>query len=361
MSIAAYVTSHGFGHATRTAEVLREVGTVAAGEELFVVSTAPARLFGELGGAVLRPVASDVGLAQKDALTIDEPATLERWRAFTATWSSRVDEEARWLNAVRARVVLGDVPPLAFAAAQAAGVPAVALANFSWDWIYAHLARRWPALREAAEHSAAAYGTAALLLQLPFAGDLTVFPRREPIPLVGRQPKVGRAVARKALGLGRRPAVLVSFGGLGLPGFRGDSLAGLTDFDFLVSEPLVNAPAHVRALDADSLEPMGLGYRDVVGAADVVLTKPGYGIVSDAIASRVRLVYTERGDFPEYPVMVREMGRYLPAVYVSNEDLRRGHLRGALEEVLARTYPPPADVSGARVAARRILEIATSR
>jgi L-arabinokinase len=361
MTIAAYVTSHGFGHATRTAEVLREVSVRAPQEAVFVVSTAPARLFAELGRAVVRPVASDVGLAQQDALTIDGPATLERWRAFTARWAARVDEEARWLREIGARVVLGDVPPLAFAAAHAAGVPAVALANFSWDWIYAHLAKQWPALGEAAEHSAAAYRTAALLLELPFAGDLAAFPRRERIPLVGRKPNVARQAARAALGLGRRPAVLVSFGGLGLPGFRGDALAGLADFDFLVSEPLRNAPAHVRALDAEALAPMGLGYRDVVGAVDVVLTKPGYGIVSDAIASGARLVYTERGDFPEYPVMVGEMGRYLPAVYVSNEDLRRGNLRAALEEVRARPYPPPPDVSGAQVAARRIVEVATSR
>ena len=31
---------------------------------------------------------------------------------------------------------MGDIPPLAFAAAAAAGVPAIALCNFTWDWIY---------------------------------------------------------------------------------------------------------------------------------------------------------------------------------------------------------------------------------
>ena len=361
MTIAAYITSHGFGHATRTAEVLRHVRALAPSEALFVVATAPARLFEGLGGAALRPLATDVGLAQKDALTIDEAGTLERWRAFTSNWAVRVEEEARWLRGVGAKVVLGDVPPLAFAAAHAAGIPSLALANFSWDWIYAHLAKRLPALQEAAEHSAAAYRTADLLLELPFAGDLSVFPRRERIPLVGRRPQVPRERARAALGLGERKAALVSFGGLGLPGFRGASLAGLADFDFLVSEPLADAPAHVRALRNEALDALGLIYPDVVGAVDVVITKPGYGIVSDAIASGTRLVYTERGDFPEYPVMVREMSRYLPAVHVSNEDLGAGRLRGALEEVLARRYPPPADVSGAALAARRLVDLATSR
>lgn len=360
MTVAAYITSHGYGHATRTAEVLRHVRLRLPEAGLWVISTAPARLFADIGGATLRPVATDVGLAQKDALTIDEPGTLDRWRAFTAAWDDRVAAEAAWLRAIGVRVVVGDVPPLAFAAAAAAGLPSIAVANFSWDWIYTHLARRLPGLRQAAEHSAAAYGQATLLLELPFTGDLSAFPRREAIPLVARVPRVPRAEARRALGLGDKPAVLVSFGGLGLPGFRGSSFAALPDFDFAVSEAVSDPPAHVRELSPETLDRAGLGYPDVIGAVDVVVTKPGYGIVTDAIGAGTRLVYTERGDFPEYPILVREMERYVPAVHVSNHDLREGRLRGALEQVLARPVPPPADVSGAQVAARRIAEMATS-
>lgn len=360
--VAAYVTSHGFGHATRTAEVLRQVRHLSPQTRLSVVATAPERLFRRAieGDVSVRAVACDVGLAQKDALTIDEPGTVERWKAFAATWPARVAEEAAWLRHVGARVVLGDVPPLAFAAATEAGVPAIALTNFSWDWVYAHLAGRHPALREAADQAAAAYRGAKLLLELPFAGDLSAFPQRERIPLVARKPRVPRPHARHLLGLGERPAVLVSFGGLAFPGFGIATLAGLPDFDFLVSEPMEHPPAHVRVLPAERLEALDLGYEDVVGAADVVITKPGYGIVSDAIAARTRLVYTERGDFPEYPVLVREMGAYLPAVHVSNADLLAGRLRGPLEDVLSRRFPDAPDTAGALVAARRILEIATS-
>jgi L-arabinokinase len=355
-TLVAYVTGHGFGHATRTAEVLREVHSLAPATEIRVVTSAPARLFhGALGAQVhVRAAACDVGLAQHDALTIDERGTLARWREFAAVWPARVGEEARWLRAVGARVVLADVPPLAFAAAREAGVPALALANFSWDEVYAHLARRHPALGEAAAQAAEAYRAASLLLELPFALEMPAFARRERIPLVARRPRVGRAEARRRLRLGGRPAVLLTFGGLGLPGFRGQVLAGLPEFDFLVSEPVRSGPAHVRPLAADVGE-LGLGYEDVVGAVDVVVTKPGYGIVSDAIAARTRLVYTERGDFPEYAVLVREMGRYLPAVHVTNGDLWAGRLRGPLEDALARPFPPEADLSGALVAARRVL------
>jgi hypothetical protein len=360
--LAAYVSGHGYGHATRTAEVLRLLRERAPGLPITVCTSAPAALFTDAVAPPLsvRAIEVDVGLVQKDALTIDEAGSADAVARFLSGWPALVEREARWLEDAGAVLVLGDIPPLSFAAAAEAGVPSIALGNFSWDWIYRHLARRHPALAEAAAQAADAYARATLLLELPFAGDLSAFPRRERIPLVARRPQVEKAEARRRLGLGTRPAVLVSFGGLGLPGFRAASLAGLPDYEFLTSEPVEAAPAHVHGLPADKVDALELGYADVVGAVDVVVTKPGYGIVSDAIGAGTRLVYTERGDFPEYPVMVRDMGQYLPAVHVSNDEVREGRLRGALEQVLATPFPARPDLSGAAVAARRILEVAAS-
>ena len=166
----------------------------------------------------VRVVECDVGLIQKDALTIDEAGTADAVRRFLAGWDALVSREARWLRESGARLVLGDIPPLAFAAAADAGVPSIALGNFSWDWIYSHLAARQPTLAEAAAHAARAYARAGLLLRLPFAGDLSAFPRIEDVPLVARAPELEKAEARRRLGLDARPVVLLSFGGVGMPG-----------------------------------------------------------------------------------------------------------------------------------------------
>ena len=106
----------------------------------------------------------------------------------------------------------------------------------------------------------------------------------------------------------------------------------------------------------ERLRSLGLVYQDVVGAVDVVVTKPGYGIVTDAIAAGTRLLYTERGDFPEYPVMVGEMPRYLAAAHVSGEDLRAGRLDGAPRRRAVARAPEAPRLDGAAVAASRIRE-----
>lgn len=357
--IAAYVTGHGFGHTVRTAEVLRAIRAQRPDLALTVVTSTDERVVRRAAGEPLtvRPVTLDVGVVQRDALTLDLAATVAAWRAVHEDYDARVAAEARWLRESGARMVLADIPPIAFDAAAEAGLPAVGLTNFSWDWIYGHLALGESRLREAADQAARAYGHADLLLELPFAGDLSAFPRRERIPLVARRPGHTRTETRRYLGLDTRARIaLLTFGGIGVPGFDLATLSALPDFTFLASEG-GHAPGNVRLIDVPALNQDGFDYVDLVATADVVVTKPGYGIVSDAIACRTRMVYTDRGDFAEYPVLVEGMSRLLPAVHVPNDDLRAGRLCEPLERVLALPFPDPPDLGGADAAAGRLLEM----
>jgi L-arabinokinase len=357
-TLVAYVSGHGFGHSVRTATVLTAVRALDPGLRIAVVTAGPEMVFRQALGSDLlfRAERADVGLVQKGALVIDIGGTAAECEAFDREMPARVDGEAAWLRDVGARLVLGDIPPLAFAAAAKAGVPGVGMSNFSWDWIYRHLAPQEPRLSAAADAAARAYAEATILLQLPFAGDLAAFPRRKEVPLVVRRPAVTRPEGRRRLGLGMAPAVLLSFGGLGLPGLEFSVLSKLRSFQFLSEPTGSDAPPNVRVISLADLAAHGLTYLDLVAAADVVVTKPGYGIVSDAIACRTRMVYTERGDFPEYPILVEEMTRWLPAVHVSNADLLGGHLRPALDAVLAAPFPDPPRMDGAAEAARALLE-----
>ncbi|MEI6226938.1 MAG: hypothetical protein WCS72_19535, partial [Deltaproteobacteria bacterium] len=171
--IALYLSGHGFGHMTRACEVMAEVRRLAPGIPLAVVASVPEPLVRRAipGDLLFRRVACDVGLVQADALRIDEEGTAAACAAFDAGWDRRAGAEAAFLRDAGVRLVVADIPPLPFEAAHRAGVQSVGLGNFSWDWIYRHLAVRNPGLAASADRAALAYGHASLLLELPFAGD----------------------------------------------------------------------------------------------------------------------------------------------------------------------------------------------
>ena len=99
----------------------------------------------------------------------------------------------------------------------------------------------------------------------------------------------------------------------------------------------------------------GYRYEDLVKAVDVVVTKPGYGIISECVANDTALLYTSRGDFREYGVLVNEMPKYLRCAFIDHDDLFSGNWAPHLDQLLARGAPPDKTATnGAAVAAEII-------
>src|SRR5262245_44141937 len=289
----------------------------------------------------LQRVETDPGITQVDSLYIDEEDSARRAARFHATFDQRVSEEAALLDHAGVNLVVGDIPPLAFAAAARAGIRSLAIANFTWDWIYS----AYPAFNRIAPGVAAticsAYAQATGALRLPLHGGFDAMAAVTiDIPFIARRSTRDRAETRRAAGIvdDDRPVVLPSFGAYG------------------TALPLdeLRRSGRLAVLDPSRV-PDGFRYQDLVAAADVVVSKPGYGIVSECVANNTPLLYTSRGRFIEYDVFVDGMPRILRCRYISQEDLLAGRWADAIDALLAQPAPPArARIDGAEVAAREI-------
>jgi hypothetical protein len=159
---------------------------------------------------------------------------------------------------------------------------------------------------------------------------------------------------RGVLGLPRSvPLVLSSFGGYGVNDLDLARLDCTGDYGIVISgrEPEVDLPRGVHFADERLLYERELRYEDLVAAVDVVLTKPGYGIISECIANGTAMLYTSRGAFAEYEVLVREMPRYLRCGFIGHDDLFAGRWRGHLDDVLGQPAPPERPATDGALAA----------
>ncbi len=101
-------------------------------------------------------------------------------------------------------------------------------------------------------------------------------------------------------------------------------------------------------------------YQDLVAAADVVVSKPGYGIVSECVANGTALLYTSRGRFAEYDVFVSEMSQYLRNRYMPPEALMAGRWAAAIDDLLAQQAVAPPRIDGAEISAQILLDFCLS-
>jgi L-arabinokinase len=344
MQVVFYISGHGFGHASRSVELIGALTARRPDLRIVIRTRAQPWFFDDIRGprVEVHPVDADTGVVQLDSLRLDQDETARRAAVFYRDFDGRAEAEADSLRQLDASLVIADIPPLAIAAARKAGIPSIAVGNFTWDWIYAY----YPCFERIAPGVigtiSRAYATADLALRLPVHGGFdTMAAVTADIPFIARRSARDPAETRRLLGVdGRGPIVLASFGryGLDLPYDR-IARSGLT-----LLAPEQHAPG-------------GLRYEDLVAAADVVVSKPGYGIVSECAANGTALLYTSRGPFAEYDIMLAEMPRMLRCRYLAQDDLVAGQWRDAVEALLAQ--PPPAErprVDGAAVAADMIVD-----
>lgn len=323
-----------------------------------VRSEAPAWIFARRAPGV-RWISSriDPGVRQHGGLDLDLPGTLAAHLDFVASWNERVAEEADFLEGEAPALLVGDVPPLCFEAAARAGVPAVALANFGWDWILEAWVEAEPRWGPVVSRYRRAYGEAERLYRLPLHGDLSAFPEAVDVPFVVNRAARGRDACRASLGLApdeERRLVLVSFGGFGSSPLAAGPSEDLSGYLFVGAGP---APAGFAGewieLPSPSTEP----HEELVLASDAVLGKPGYSTVAEVLAHGTRFLYLGREDFRESPVLERGLGRLGCARAMPRADFEAGRWRTHLDALFAQAAPGEAPAcDGADVVADALIE-----
>ncbi len=301
---------------------------------------------------VVRPAVFDVGMVQLDSVRVDVPETLRRAMDLVLHRSELLDRETAFLRAQDAGLVVCDIPSIPLEAAEQVGIPRLAVGNFSWNWIYSAFADQDTRWREVMQVFEEGYAKSDLLLRLPFAEEMTAFPRQRDIPIVA-EPGTARRDALAALtgAPTDRRWVLLSFSSLDWDEEALREVEAMEEYAFFTVRPLEWKRKNLFPVDRERMP-----FSDVIASVDIVVTKPGFGVLSECVVNRKPMVYVDRTDFLEYPILEEAVQRYLQHQHIPAEQLYRGVLHEALERVLSNPEPQEKPGMGGGPVAAQILQ-----
>ncbi|MDF7822466.1 hypothetical protein P4B35_00455 [Pontiellaceae bacterium B12227] len=353
--IAYYITAHGYGHGTRSCDVLNAIRRADSEVPIIVKTDLPTDFMASrlLNGIELRTGAFDLGLIQKDSIHVDLEASIQAITQLYAHEKKLIEQEKKFLLEEEIGVVVADIPAIPLAAAQAAGIPNIGCSNFGWNWIYSEFADADPRWQVFVDKFQAVYEKTDLLLRQPFSESMSSFPHIIDLPLLAYPGTNRRALIAETYGADpSKPWVLLSFTSLNLDFQALEKLKSLSGFELFTVEPLSWPDSGIHSISRQLSS-----FADVMASVDLVVTKPGFGVVSECIANNKPIIYSDRKNFLEYPVLVDSIERYCRYAFIPNAELYAGDLGRALEIAL-NASPPKEQIErgGAEKAAREILK-----
>jgi hypothetical protein len=356
------ISGHGYGHAAQVVPVLNAVGTLVPEVTAILRTTVPASFFRDRLTIPwdLQSVQQDVGCIQDGPLKIDVDATWAAHQRFHETWEARLSNEVAAMQAASPALVIADTPYLALEAGSRAQIPTVALASFTWDLVlkeYCHTTNN--SHQQLIQCIRGSYAKADMALRITPAPTINAFSNISDIAPIASpaSPERDQLASTLALAPNER-TVLVGFGGIPLTSLPLEQIEQLRHYRFLFDGPVPPGYSRIHSTTA-----LPFSFKTLIASVDIIMTKPGYGTIVEAVALQQPVVYVRRYNFADEPPLVDYLCRYGRGVELSIDNFTQGRWEPALQQALASPVPslPPPATGAAEAAAFIAQRLSTHR
>lgn len=335
------VSGHGFGHLAQVSPLINALVEADATLKITLQSDLPAAF-------VRRRLTRfdhwhrwipDTGMVMHNALDVDAGASLVAYRRMAGNQTELLERQMRLLESAQPDLLIADVPHLPLLAAQRLGIPNVAVCSLNWADILEAYCDSMQGAGDVIGGLREIYAAADLFIRPAPALPMDWLPNGVDVgPIIQ-----GGASRREALveALGVDPEVhlvMINLGGITTPLDVGSW--SVPDGQCWI------CPADWAAANGDLVDYQGLvlPFSEVLASVDVLVTKPGYGMFTEAALHGTPVLTVERGDWPEEPVFDAWMRQRLNYRVLPRKRFDRGDFAGEVAALarLGRRQPTPA-------------------
>ncbi|WP_025909614.1 glycosyltransferase [Priestia flexa] len=319
-TIAFYISDYGYGHAGRSIAVIRQLLNADAHIKLIVCHSFALDLvkesLKEYGNRVyFREIATDVGyVLHDDSLEPDVNVLNEKVQTWIAEWDYLCKQEQQFLEDYEVVSVISDISPLGIAAAYEIKIPSIAISNFTWHGAYTDLINM--KLLAFLEKQ---YEKVTFFFELAGYNERHWSSSYQQVGFFSRDISESE-VKRIQRELNPNKDKLIVFFGLGMK----VDVKTLQDFKLWDSPNCIFIVSHNVPINAHNVIKVPLSYtesQNYLAAADIVITKAGWGMISEALAGQSSLLLINRQSMKEDRNTIRYMMEHNLCKLVSQEEL----------------------------------------
>ena len=289
--IVIYVSDHGFGHAARTIALVRQLKKYNY-EIIVKNSNAYNFLKLQLPEYDIIKTQTDVGpITNIFSNSPDYEKTFSLYNNWINNSKKWIDDEVKFFKNKKIDLIISDISPISIRLANKLGIPCITIANFTWIDIlenfphhkYRNDIMNW--LYDSFEMST-------LAIRLPLHMKLKGLRKPKNSSLLFRKTTSSKNSILKNLGITHKPITVYS----------GTNTSKL---QFITNDKIPNIiHVHSKYLEINNKKiSNSINVQNLISQSKLVITKPGYGIFSECIASRCPMLVIPQKNYPEGKIL----------------------------------------------------------
>ena len=287
--IRFYISDHGYGHASRSIAIIRELQS-QLNAQISVRTSVPAHFLKQsIPSCIVTNRTNDVGPTmdtESSAVNVDK--TISEVSSFYSKSDSYIQEEVAYCVNNSVDLILSDITPWVFRISDKIGAAGIGISNFTWYDIYSTI----PGLEKVSNYMYDDYGLADSAIVLPFHSDMKVFNRRKYVPLISRKIRRNRESMRNLMGIDANTLLIYIGSGLSI-NMIPKCLQQIISDGYSI---LMSGNNHITGERIYHIPQNDTETQDYIGMCDLVVTKSAYSTISEAITAKIPLlVYRREG------------------------------------------------------------------
>ncbi|MDT0172772.1 hypothetical protein Q9R23_07295 [Exiguobacterium sp. BRG2] len=301
MKIAYYISDYGYGHATRSIAIIREL--LKRNSEIMITichSFATELLINSFDDnrVTLRVIPTDVGyILNLDTLELDSEKMKKMYEEYLYFRPQKIKKEINFLKHNQISCVITDIYSIAIEAANELNIVSIGISNFLWSEVYGNIIEE-----SKLEVMKDAYKKMTYYFQLEGSVNASktynFFSRKINVREVER--------IRADLNISSKDTVI--FYGLGMRVDHSHQLSNKSPLwstencKFIVSSHVDISHPNVHKIPKDYIET-----QNYVAVSDFTITKPGWSTVGEALCGESRIILVNRASFNEDQATINKL------------------------------------------------------
>jgi uncharacterized protein (TIGR00661 family) len=319
MKIAYYISDYGYGHATRSIALIRRLMIQNPNLEITICHSFAINLLKvSLSGFNIkyRIIETDIGyMTQKGAIDIAPSLMKAKYKEWIKQKNQWVTEEARFLKIKHIDLVITDISPFAIDAAKKCNIRSIAISNFTWYSAYQEFLNE-DELKPLYE----SYSKLDYFLHLACSNERKWGSFEKNYKFFSRKANK-KEINRIKDEIDPTRKCFTVFFGLGMK-FDNIDLNSLPIWSsenckFIVSSNMkINHPNVIKI-------PMSYSEsQNYIAASKLVISKAGWGTVSEAVCNHVPVMLLEREMMNEDSNTIKYVKRHHLGISINQDDLK---------------------------------------